>query len=324
VHDGDLTAVGEISIARKNTINGQVRSAEEVDSDGTVNGAVQENAFVGPVIIPSVDVSARGEDIDVPKEGSRSLTEDSYGEAKVGKEATLSLSSGTYFFESLKLGKEATLLLDVTLGEVVINIEDKLEFGKNMRVEITPGGEAASQLVTFNYEDKRKVKIKKGAVVLGTIIAPNALVRLDKNSRFKGIICAEEIQAKKGSIFLRHSATTWLPKTVAMEDDDNEVESDGFEALPTEFELSQNYPNPFNPSTTISFALPEAGEVSLKIYNLRGQLVATLHQGAIAAGRHQMVWDGKDAKGQQVATGVYVYRLEADGFVATKKLMLMK
>ena len=95
-------------------------------------------------------------------------------------------------------------------------------------------------------------------------------------------------------------------------------------SAPTEFELNQNYPNPFNPSTTVSFALPQAGDVSLKIYNVRGQLVATLHDGAMAAGRHQMVWDGKDARGANVASGIYVYRLEADGFNATKKLTLMK
>ena len=94
--------------------------------------------------------------------------------------------------------------------------------------------------------------------------------------------------------------------------------------MPTEFELSQNYPNPFNSSTTVSFALPQAGEVSLQVYNLLGQLVATLHDGALAAGRHQMVWDGRDARGLQVASGIYVYRLETDGFVATKKLTLMK
>ena len=51
---------------------------------------------------------------------------------------------------------------------------------------------------------------------------------------------------------------------------------------------------------------------------------ATLHKGAIAAGRPQMVWDGKDERGLQVASGIYVYRLEADALVATKKLMLMK
>ncbi|MCG8603713.1 T9SS type A sorting domain-containing protein, partial [bacterium] len=85
-----------------------------------------------------------------------------------------------------------------------------------------------------------------------------------------------------------------------------------------------NYPNPFNPSTTIEFILQRPGDVSLKIYNLRGQLVATLYHGTLAAGRHQMAWAGTDARGLQVTSGIYVSRLEAEGFVATKKLTLMR
>ncbi|MCH8875056.1 T9SS type A sorting domain-containing protein [candidate division KSB1 bacterium] len=88
--------------------------------------------------------------------------------------------------------------------------------------------------------------------------------------------------------------------------------------------MEQNYPNPFNPSTTITFAVPEASEVTLAIYNLRGQLIQTLHSGPIAAGQHSVVWNGNDSRGVKVASGVYVYRLEAKGFALSKKLVLMK
>ena len=71
-------------------------------------------------------------------------------------------------------------------------------------------------------------------------------------------------------------------------------------------------------------SIPRAGEITLSIYNLRGQLVATLHSGLIAAGRHSLIWDGKDARGLPVASGIYVYQMETDGCVATKKLTLMK
>jgi len=86
----------------------------------------------------------------------------------------------------------------------------------------------------------------------------------------------------------------------------------------------QNHPNPFNPSTTITFAVPEAGEVTLAIYNLRGQLIQTLHSGPIAAGQHSVVWNGTDFRGAKVASGVYVYKLQAKDFVATKKLVFTK
>lgn len=95
-------------------------------------------------------------------------------------------------------------------------------------------------------------------------------------------------------------------------------------AIPESFGLAQNFPNPFNPSTTISFSLPEASRVSLAIYNINGELVRNLVDGDVAAGQHMVVWDGKDATGQQVATGVYLYRLRANSFVAEKKLILAK
>ena len=100
--------------------------------------------------------------------------------------------------------------------------------------------------------------------------------------------------------------------------------AESISGIPEDYALSQNYPNPFNPSTNITFALPEAGEITLAIYNLRGQLVRTLVSGALTAGRHQVVWDSTTDKGIQVASGIYVYRLKAKNFVADKKLVLLK
>ena len=94
--------------------------------------------------------------------------------------------------------------------------------------------------------------------------------------------------------------------------------------IPSDYELDQNHPNPFNPSTTITFAVPKAGEITLSIYNLRGQLVHSLHAGPIAAGRHKIVWDGADVRGAKVASGIYVYQLKAEGMVMSKKLVLTK
>ena len=94
--------------------------------------------------------------------------------------------------------------------------------------------------------------------------------------------------------------------------------------LPDGYELMQNYPNPFNPSTTITFAIPETGEVALSIYNLRGQLIQTLHSGPISAGQHSVVWSGTDFRGAKVASGVYLYKLQAKNFAATRKLVFTK
>jgi len=79
--------------------------------------------------------------------------------------------------------------------------------------------------------------------------------------------------------------------------------------VPTQFALSQNTPNPFNPSTTIQFSLPVAVAVRLAVYSTDGRLVRTLVDERAEPGHHAVVWDGADALGRQVASGVYLYRL---------------
>jgi flagellar hook assembly protein FlgD len=77
----------------------------------------------------------------------------------------------------------------------------------------------------------------------------------------------------------------------------------------TDYELSQNYPNPFNPSTKIRFALPKAGKVKLEIYDLLGNTVRTLVSKEMSAGRHEVLWDGRNQDGHTVAVGIYLYRI---------------
>ena len=96
------------------------------------------------------------------------------------------------------------------------------------------------------------------------------------------------------------------------------------EILSTQFSLSQNYPNPFNPSTVIEFDLPRRLNVSIVIFNLLGQVVAEVADQLYSAGSHQVTWNGHSSDGKSVTTGVYFYRLEADDFVKTKKMLLLK
>ena len=94
--------------------------------------------------------------------------------------------------------------------------------------------------------------------------------------------------------------------------------------LPKTWSLSQNYPNPFNATTQISFALPQAGNVSLKIYNVVGQLVKSFNQ-EMQAGNHTITWDGINSKGDVAASGVYFYKLDVDKqFSKTLKMTLLK
>jgi len=89
-------------------------------------------------------------------------------------------------------------------------------------------------------------------------------------------------------------------------------------------ELDQNAPNPFNPKTQIRFSLRAAGNVSLKVFDAQGRLVRALAEGRLAAGEHQVTWDGTDAQGHSLASGVYLYRLEAEGRTLGKRMVLVK
>ncbi len=94
--------------------------------------------------------------------------------------------------------------------------------------------------------------------------------------------------------------------------------------LPSAYALSQNSPNPFNPATQIAYELPEAAEVRLVVYNALGQEVRALVQGRQEAGYYRVTWDGKDAAGRQVSSGLYFYRLMGSGFAETRKMLLLK
>ncbi len=94
--------------------------------------------------------------------------------------------------------------------------------------------------------------------------------------------------------------------------------------VPGEFALKQNYPNPFNPTTTIPFDVKERAHVSLKIYNLRGQVVRTLVDETLDARSYGIEWNGRSDAGSSVASGVYFYKLVAGDFQDVRKLVLMK
>ncbi|MCF7920321.1 MAG: T9SS type A sorting domain-containing protein [Candidatus Cloacimonetes bacterium] len=94
--------------------------------------------------------------------------------------------------------------------------------------------------------------------------------------------------------------------------------------LPKCLELIGNYPNPFNPETEIRFRLPEAADVSLYIYNIKGQLVKKLVEQQLPAGTHSMIWNGKDENTVAAATGIYFFQLKTGNFAATGKMVLLK
>jgi N-acetylmuramoyl-L-alanine amidase len=97
------------------------------------------------------------------------------------------------------------------------------------------------------------------------------------------------------------------------------VDDENADFIPNQYRLEQNYPNPFNPSTVIQFGLPNPGYITLKIFNILGEEVATLVDGELIAGTHTIEWNAGT-----VASGIYFYRLQADAYTETKKMLYLK
>ncbi len=148
-----------------------------------------------------------------------------------------------------------------------------------------------------------------------------------------------------GPVNIAPGDTAWFTFAVVAGDDLNDIRQHAYDAavksglmgwtppvgiddqpnqLPTEFALYQNFPNPFNPSTTIKYDLKENANVVLKVYNVLGQEVRTLVNAKQTAGFQKVVWDGRDNNGVPVASGVYIYRIQANDFIRTMKMVLLK
>ncbi|NKB66375.1 MAG: PQQ-binding-like beta-propeller repeat protein [Candidatus Latescibacteria bacterium] len=102
------------------------------------------------------------------------------------------------------------------------------------------------------------------------------------------------------------------------------LEEGASDAQPSQTSLGQNFPNPFNAGTVIQFSWPTASPVELVVFNLAGQKVAMLTEGLRPAGQYRLEWDGRDDGGRELASGVYLYRLQAGDRVETRKLLLLR
>ena len=130
--------------------------------------------------------------------------------------------------------------------------------------------------------------------------------------------------------------TDYWWRVIATDTDDQSTESEIFKitvgtvsiaeglALPTEYVMDQNFPNPFNPSTTIRYGLPEDSNVSLVIYDVRGNVIRTLESGTRSAGWYELVWDGRSNEGITISTGLYLARISAGDYDEVIKMLYLK
>lgn len=332
---GNAAVYNEIEIHRQSMIDGDA-TAPVFDYKG---GACASN-ITGTATVDAVDMidlpaitafSTGSEAVEVKKDETGDIGPGAYAGVKVRDDATLNLahdgSSGDYFFASLELGKRATMNVDASLGEVNIYVDGKLSFIRHAVFNAFDGANP-SEKVTIWSSDDGSIKIRDDVVFNGcNLIAPDAEVRFQKRSFFKGAVCARAVDVQKTAVVVNHqsqmtpaeaSARAWA----IYKEDLNAGE--GSSVLPDGYELSQNFPNPFNPTTTIRFALPEDATVSLRIYNIHGQLVRTLANGSFSAGSHNFTWDGTDENGLKVVSGMYFYQLQSRDYQEVKKMLMLK
>lgn len=111
------------------------------------------------------------------------------------------------------------------------------------------------------------------------------------------------------------------PENDSFKEDDREVKTEIDNPYISDFELKQNYPNPFNPTTTISFKLKKRAQVLLNVYDINGREIANLINGSLRAGTHNI---GFNARGIELESGVYIYRLKVNSTIISKKMMYIK
>lgn len=121
----------------------------------------------------------------------------------------------------------------------------------------------------------------------------------------------------------RNNWTVMLPTPAASNKAGTKVIANPMNS-PEKFKLLQNYPNPFNPETMINFEIPKSCHIVIKIFNTVGQEVKTLVTEKRSAGYHQVSWDGKDNSGKKAGTGIYIYQLQAEDFVAARKMVMFQ
>jgi hypothetical protein len=157
------------------------------------------------------------------------------------------------------------------------------------------------------------VSVRPGELVIGHILSKGDAEVAEISFKVKDDEFGGSLQVSAGYVFDEYSRTNTV-----------DLDAAALRIAPKAFALKQNFPNPFNPTTVIRYALPEASDVRLDIHNTLGQVVRTLVDEKQVAAGYRITWDGRNEHGQQMASGIYIYRIVAGEFTATRRMLLIK
>jgi cytochrome c peroxidase len=351
---GDVVAGGDVSVSGDSTtIAGCLLAHGHVTATAS---AALATSLIGeriehfaPLAMPAVPPASGGAtNVTVPTGATKTLAPGAWGTVTLKKGAVLVLGPGTYVFRSLTLGSSATVRDDVggaagspdpndemslvPTEKTFVHVLGDLRLGS--RAVISPGSaDRSSRLKVYAHDGSRAVTLDVGAVFHGSLIAPASAVTVGAGSSLAGAIYARRIELADGVSFQPHpqpgpplAATAPAASMVA-------GPSDGLALAPgvadapggLAFALLQNQPNPVRSRdvTVIRFALPEARDVSLDVFDVTGRRVTTLAQGRLEPGLHTLAWRGTSNTGVHLPSGVYLYRLAAGTDHAERKLILV-
>lgn len=140
----------------------------------------------------------------------------------------------------------------------------------------------------------------------------------------KDFNCSIPTESKKFSVCLSEKMPVRRFKVILGTEQYAENHNENISLVPIAFQLEQNYPNPFNPETTIQYQLGKRSPVVLEIYNMLGQKICTLVDDIQNTGQHTVKWDGLNASGEDVSSGIYIYQIKTNDFTASRKLVLIR
>jgi len=350
-----------VQVRQNATIEGELvyNQLVSVGKKATIAQQTQKPSSYFPLFqdkgLPAFRTGTPGsQDVEVKQKKSATLAAGAYDEVSVKQKGTLTFTGGTYHLGDLDVGPNAEIRF---LAPTVLLIRGQLALDQGSTFGPGTGsGIDASDILVYvegrngrlgkHHDDDegddeeddaegrnlrktpRAAKIGVRVVFQGNLYAPNGTIHLRQGSACVGSFIGKDVivgvrtqvAAQSGwntpGVIYQPEAPAPLAKLAGTEN--------AAAALPNGTGLLANYPNPFNPSTTISYDLVEAAQVRLTIYNAMGQEVRELVAQVQEPGRYEVEWNGRDGNGQQVASGLYLYRLQAGDQIAVQKMLFAK
>lgn len=170
---------------------------------------------------------------------------------------------------------------------------------------------------------RQNVKVINQTILNGTVFSTNTSTYIQYNWVAKNAFLVARAQSQNGEANPNFTNARGFGRLDSLKGSPT-TDVDDTAALPSSFELLQNYPNPFNPETVINYQTRLDGPVELVVYNLSGEKVRVLLNGARPAGNYEARWNGTDDWGNRVSSGMYIYRLKSGNFVLSRKMVLLQ